>query len=152
MWSWERIQTTLIVMYNGNNIEQFSPQATWQKFCWVTKLKHQKHHHYCHRHFQKQWQQLGYRLIGTYLVIGIRRRHHSTRYQLEKGGEQILRELSVNVISLLTICVKREIREWQFSPSIVILSEKTCQFQPHFMYDCWNYVNQTWTEIHNIKQ
>ena len=60
---------------------------------------------------QKQWQQLGYRLIGTYLVIGIRRRHHTAWYHLEKGREQILRELSVKVISLLTICVKRELRE-----------------------------------------
>ena len=38
--------------------------------------------------------------------------------------EQNLRESSVKVISLLTICVKREIREWQYPPFFVILSEK----------------------------
>ena len=41
---------------------------------------------------------------------------------------QILRELSVNVISLFNICVKREIRKLQFSLSIVILSEKLVNF------------------------
>ena len=33
-------------------------------------------------------------------------------------------EFRVNVISFLTVCVKREIREWKFSLFFVILSEK----------------------------
>ena len=44
--------------------------------------------------------------------------------QLVMDHDQILRELSVNVISLFTICVKRDIHEWQFSPFFVNLSEK----------------------------
>ena len=41
---------------------------------------------------------------------------------------QIFHELSVNLISLLNICVKREIRKLEFSLSIVILSEKLVNF------------------------
>ena len=44
------------------------------------------------------------------------------------GCEQNLRESSVNVISLFTICTKSEIHEWQFSPCFVILSEKRVNF------------------------
>ena len=39
-------------------------------------------------------------------------------------SEKNLCEWSLNVISLITICVKREIREWQFTPFFVILSEQ----------------------------
>ena len=42
--------------------------------------------------------------------------------------EQYLREMSLNVISHLTICVKREIRNDNFSSFIVILSEKLVNF------------------------
>ena len=38
--------------------------------------------------------------------------------------DENLRELNVNVISRFTICVKGEIREWQFSLFIVIFREK----------------------------
>ena len=38
------------------------------------------------------------------------------------------RELSMNVISLFTIFVKHGIREWQFPPFFVNLSEKHVQF------------------------
>ena len=38
------------------------------------------------------------------------------------------RESSVNVISLITICVKCEIREWQFYLFIMILSDKLINF------------------------
>ena len=41
---------------------------------------------------------------------------------------QILRELSANLISLLNICAKCEIRKLEFSLSIVILSEKLVNF------------------------
>ena len=41
---------------------------------------------------------------------------------------EVICELSVNVISLLNICVKREIRKLEFSLSIVILSEKLVNF------------------------
>ena len=37
-------------------------------------------------------------------------------------------ETSVKVISLLTICMKREICEWQFSLFFLILSEKIVNF------------------------
>ena len=36
--------------------------------------------------------------------------------------------MSVNVISLFNICVKREIREWQIVPFIVIFSEELTNF------------------------
>ena len=42
--------------------------------------------------------------------------------------DQNIRELSVNVISLLTICVTREIRKCQFSPFCVILSGKLANY------------------------
>ena len=42
--------------------------------------------------------------------------------------EQNLRELNVNVTSLLPIYVKREIRECQYSPFFMILSEKLVCF------------------------
>ena len=38
--------------------------------------------------------------------------------------DQNLRELSANMISCFTICVKHELREWQISLFFVILSEK----------------------------
>ena len=40
------------------------------------------------------------------------------------GRDQNLRELSVNVISRFTICVNRELDEWQLSLFFVILSER----------------------------
>ena len=49
--------------------------------------------------------------------------------QLVMGREQNLRELSVNVISLFTICTKSELYEWQFSPCFVILSEKSLKLR-----------------------
>ena len=42
--------------------------------------------------------------------------------------EQNFRESSVNVISFITISVKREIRNWQFPPFFVIGSEKLVNF------------------------
>ena len=46
------------------------------------------------------------------------------RYVLVVGrGEQNLCESSINVISLFTVCLKREIHELQFCPFLVILSE-----------------------------
>ena len=44
------------------------------------------------------------------------------------GRDKNFRESRMNVISLLAICVKHEIRDWQFSPFIVILSEKHANF------------------------
>ena len=44
------------------------------------------------------------------------------------GHDQNLRESSVNVISLFTICTKSEIHEWQFSLFFMILSEKLANF------------------------
>ena len=44
------------------------------------------------------------------------------------GCEQNLRELNVNVISFITISVKREIRDWQFPPFFMIGSEKLVNF------------------------
>ena len=44
------------------------------------------------------------------------------------GCEQNLRELRVNMISRLTICVKREIHELQFYLFFAILSEKLANF------------------------
>ena len=41
---------------------------------------------------------------------------------------EVICELSVNVISLLNICVKRKIRKLEFSRSIMILSEKIVDF------------------------
>ena len=41
---------------------------------------------------------------------------------------QNLRELNVNVISCFTICMEREIREWQFSLFFVILNGKITNF------------------------
>ena len=40
------------------------------------------------------------------------------------GRDKNFCELCLNVILPITICVEREIREWQFSPFFVILSEK----------------------------
>ena len=45
------------------------------------------------------------------------------------GRDQNIRESNMNVILLLTICVKREFCTWQFSPFIVILNEKIVNFQ-----------------------
>ena len=44
------------------------------------------------------------------------------------GRDQNLREMSVNVNSCFIIFVNREIRECQFSPFLVILSEKFATF------------------------
>ena len=48
------------------------------------------------------------------------------------GCDQNLREVSVNVISLITICVKRDISELQIYPFFVILSEKLTNFSVIF--------------------
>ena len=44
------------------------------------------------------------------------------------GCDQNFRESRVNMISIITICMKREIRELQFVPFSVILSEKFVSF------------------------
>ena len=44
------------------------------------------------------------------------------------GEEQNLRELSLNEISFLTICEKREIHEWKFSSFFRILCAKLVNF------------------------
>ena len=49
-------------------------------------------------------------------------------FQVVIDRDQDLRELSVNMISRFTICVKREIREWQVSPFVVIFSENLANF------------------------
>ena len=43
---------------------------------------------------------------------------------LVMGREQNFCEMSINVISLVTICVKHDFRQLKFSPFFVILSEK----------------------------
>ena len=52
--------------------------------------------------------------------------------QLVMGCDQNLRELSVNVISHFSICVKRNIHEWQFSTFIVNLSDQFVYFNVIF--------------------
>ena len=44
------------------------------------------------------------------------------------GCDHSFREMSLNVISLFIICMKREIHEWQFSSFILILSENLVNF------------------------
>ena len=48
---------------------------------------------------------------------------------LVKGCKQNSRELSLNVILLFIMWVKREICKWQFSQFLVILSEKFVNFR-----------------------
>ena len=48
------------------------------------------------------------------------------------GCDQNLREVSVNVISLITICVKRDISELQIYLFFMILSEKLTNFSVIF--------------------
>ena len=45
------------------------------------------------------------------------------------GHDQNFCDLSVNAISSLTLCVKREIYEWQFSPFILDLGEKLVNYK-----------------------
>ena len=65
--------------------------------------------------------------------------------------DQNFRELRVNVISLLSICVKHKIHCWQFSSNIMILSEKLAKFQRYFTWNCWNYVNRTEMGTHDTE-
>ena len=56
----------------------------------------------------------------------------------------------LNVFALPTICVKREICEWQISPFYWNFVWKTCQFQRNFKGNCLNWVKMAWTRIHDI--
>lgn len=51
--------------------------------------------------------------------------------------KKILRESSVNVISLFVTCVKRDFREWQLSWSSVILCENLINFSEIFCETEW---------------
>ena len=70
------------------------------------------------------------------------------------GREKNLHELSVIVISLLTIWVKHEFREWQFTLHIVILGKKLINFIvisheiAKIMWDRheWEFMTWDWSE------
>ena len=65
---------------------------------------------------------------GITLLNTITDCHDNQGCQLVMGREQNLREFNVNVISLLTICVKRKICEWQYYPFFVNLRVKLVNF------------------------
>ena len=67
------------------------------------------------------------------------------------GRNQNFRESRMNMISPFTICVKREIREWQFSLFIMILNGKLVNFSVISGELAENTRIGGWTGIHGKK-
>ena len=102
--------------------------GTWASLQWLHSMATKR----IHQSWRKDYGGIGNLLSLLKKVILEDYKLHNN--WIVMGHEHNLNESSMNVISLLNICVKREIHEWQSSPFFVILSEKLVNFT-------WNCLN-----------